>query len=256
MLTQPLAQPPRWRSAIARLAPRRSMKRKLILVPAVVGAVIGTLATPSFAQEDIEGLAPQLLVDNLWVFIAGILVFFMQAGFGLVEARLTRSKNVGNIMAKNLMDCAAGVTAFFVVGYGIAFGADSLLGGWFGWGGIGVEGIDTNGTREGLTLYNSTFFFFQAAFAATAATIVSGAMAERTKFKSYFLYSIVITALIYPTVVRWTWGGGWLAQLQYPFSDFAGSTIVHSTSVVSRRATSCSSSPARCRRPAAARPVG
>src|SRR3546814_2746354 len=114
----------------------------------------------------------------------------MQAGFALVEAGLTRAKNVGNIMMKNLMDCAAGVLAFFIVGYGIAFGSDELLGGFFGWGGFGVDGIDSTG---GEGLFTSTTFFFQAAFAATAATIVSGAMAERTKFKSYFVYSLVIT---------------------------------------------------------------
>jgi Amt family ammonium transporter len=190
-------------------------------------AVIGVLAFSGTAgAQDTEGLAPQQLLDNMWIFIAGILVFFMQAGFALVEAGLTRSKNVGNIMMKNLMDCAAGVLAFFAIGFGIAFAGDEMLGGWFGWGGLGVDGIDEAGS-EGL--FTSTTFFFQAAFAATAATIVSGAMAERTKFKSYFLYSIVITAIIYPIVLRWTWGGGWLAQREFPFSDFAGSTIVHGT---------------------------
>lgn len=203
-----------------------SMRKKLTLVPAIVGAVVGTLASPALGQEELEGLAPQMLLDNMLLLMAAILVFMMQIGFALVEAGLTRAKNVSNIMMKNMMDCMAGVLAFFVVGYGIAFGADELLGGWFGWGGFGVKGID-EAADEGL--YTSTAFFFQAAFAATAATIVSGAMAERTKFKSYFLYSIVITALIYPTVLRWTWGGGWLAQREFPFSDFAGSTIVHGT---------------------------
>jgi len=127
-------------------------------------------------------------------------------------------------MMKNLMDMAAGVLAFAAIGFSIAYGPTEALGGLFGWGGwfLDPSGFD----ESGLTL--STNFFFQAAFAATAATIVSGAMAERTKFKSYFIYSFVITALIYPVVVRWTWGGGWLAQLDTPFSDFAGSTVVHS----------------------------
>ena len=201
------------------------MKRKLLLIPAVCGVVMG-VASPAFAQDMPEGVAPQQLLDNMWIFIAGILVFLMQAGFALVEAGLTRSKNVGNIMMKNLMDCAAGVLAFFVIGYGIAYGSEELLGGWLGWGGFGVDGIDSTG---GEGLFTSTNFFFQAAFAATAATIVSGAMAERTKFKSYFVYSLAITAIIYPVVLRWTWGGGWLAQREFPFSDFAGSTIVHGT---------------------------
>jgi Amt family ammonium transporter len=183
-------------------------------------------AAPAAAQEVPEGVALQIYLDNLWILIAGILVFFMQIGFAFLEAGMTRAKNVGNIMMKNLMDAAAGVLAFFLVGYSIAYGETELLGGWFGWGGLGVDGIDTVGT-EGL--YASTSFFFQAAFAATAATIVSGAMAERTKFRSYFIYSIAVTALIYPIVLRWTWGGGWLAQLETPFSDFAGSTIVHAT---------------------------
>jgi Amt family ammonium transporter len=184
------------------------------------------LASPAAAQEIPEGTASQVVLDNLWVFIAGVLVFFMQAGFGLLEAGLTRAKNVANIMMKNLMDMSAGVLAFLLVGFGIGFGSTQWLDGWFGWGGIGVEGIDS---FPGDGLSPATTFFFQAAFAATAATIVSGAMAERTKFKAYFVYSVGITAFIYPVILRWTWGGGWLAQREFPFSDFAGSTVVHAT---------------------------
>lgn len=202
----------------------RRVKRKL-LAGGVLGGVLALLvASPALAQEELDP-ASQFILDNLWVFIAGVLVFFMQAGFALVEAGLTRGKNVSNIMMKNLMDMSAGVLAFAIVGFGIAFSPNELAGGWFGFG-LGIEGVEST-TPDGLL--PSTFFFFQAAFAATAATIVSGAMAERTKFRSYFVYSFFITALIYPVVLRWTWGGGWLAQLQVPFSDFAGSTVVHAT---------------------------
>ena len=202
-------------------------KRKLLIGGGLSALLVLVVASPAMAQEE-PGFATQFILDNLWVFIAGVLVFFMQAGFALVEAGLTRSKNVSNIMMKNMMDCMAGVLAFALVGFGIGFGGEELVGGWFGWG-LGIPGVEGAEPVWAANLMPSTFFFFQAAFAATAATIVSGAMAERTKFKSYFVYSLVITALIYPVVLRWTWGGGWLAQLQFPFSDFAGSTIVHAT---------------------------
>ncbi|MEY3806732.1 MAG: hypothetical protein RIR69_1544 [Actinomycetota bacterium] len=169
----------------------------------------------------------QAILDNVWILIAAVLVIFMQAGFALVEAGLTRGKNVANIFMKNLMDFCAGTLLFFAVGYAIAFGGDmtglgAYLGGdgWF----LAGDGIFTYGTLD-----KFVFFTFQAAFAATAATIVSGAMAERTKFKSYLFFSAVISAVIYPIVVRWQWGGGWLFQLDTPFHDFAGSTIVHMT---------------------------
>jgi Amt family ammonium transporter len=204
---------------------RRRSTRFLVGLGVATTAVVA-LAGPAAAQDD--SAASQVILDNIWVFLAGVLVFFMQAGFALVEAGLTRAKNVGNIMMKNLMDCMAGVLAFALVGYSIGFGNEAL-GGWFSWSGLGIPGIEDAEGIAALNLSPATFFFFQAAFAATAATIVSGAMAERTKFKSYFIYSLIITSLVYPVVLSWTWGGGWLAQREFPFSDFAGSTIVHAT---------------------------
>ena len=166
--------------------------------------------------------AVQVTLDNIWVLIAAVLVIFMQAGFALVEAGLTRAKSVANIMMKNLMDFTAGVLAFAFTGFAIAFGAGNDFFGTEGW------FLNTNHFTEGYfgTLSLPTFFIFQVAFAATAATIVSGAMAERTKFKSYFVYSFALTAIIYPIVVHWLWGGGWLNNIGPGMIDFAGSTIV------------------------------
>ena len=159
-------------------------------------------------------------IDTLWVLIASALVFFMQAGFALVEAGFTRQKNTVNIMTKNLIDFALGSLLFFIIGFGIMFGPD--------WAGIiGIPGFFFSDGWEG-GVPGLAFLIFQTVFAATAATIVSGAMAERTEFKAYFFYSIAITAVIYPVSGHWVWGGGWLSQLETPFHDFAGSTVVHS----------------------------
>ncbi|MBN2742709.1 MAG: ammonium transporter [Marinilabiliaceae bacterium] len=159
-------------------------------------------------------------INTLWVLIAAALVFFMQAGFALVEAGYTRSKNTVNILMKNLLDYAIGSIAFFVVGFGIMFGADIA-------GFIGTPDLFFSGGWEG-GVPGLAFLFFQTVFAATAATIVSGAMAERTHFISYIIFSFVISLVIYPISGHWIWGGGWLSQLEIPFHDFAGSTAVHS----------------------------
>ncbi len=200
------------------------MRRRLLVVGAAAGLALLASATPALAQDGVTAEVVQATLDNIWILIAAVLVIFMQAGFALVEAGLTRAKNVSNIMMKNLMDFCAGVLAFGLFGFAIAFGTGNDFFGTEGW------FLNPNHFTEGYfgTLSLPTFFIFQVAFAATAATIVSGAMAERTKFRSYFVYSFVITALIYPIVVHWLWGGGWLAQLGTPMIDFAGSTIVHS----------------------------
>ena len=158
-------------------------------------------------------------IDTMWVLIGAALVFFMQAGFAMVETGFTRAKNAGNIIMKNLMDFAIGTVVFWIIGFGIMQGAggNGFIGGmdFFVKGDYSSEGSYTS----------SAFFIFQTVFCATSATIVSGAMAERTKFSSYCIYSLIISAFIYPVSGHWIWGGGWLSELG--FHDFAGSTAVH-----------------------------
>jgi Amt family ammonium transporter len=188
-------------------------------------AAVVALASPAGAQE-LDAATVQTNLDNVFVLLAGVLVIFMQAGFALVEAGFTRAKSVANIMMKNLIDFCAGAVAFFAFGFAIAFnGSFDGFGKFFG----GTDFFLSTGSFAYGNLTPEVFFIFQVAFAATAATIVSGAMAERTKFKAYLAYSFVISLIIYPVVVRWQWGGGWLFQMDTPFHDFAGSTIVHMT---------------------------
>ncbi|MDR1508528.1 MAG: hypothetical protein LBS53_02700 [Synergistaceae bacterium] len=156
-------------------------------------------------------------VDTIWVLLGAILVFFMQAGFAMVETGFTRAKNAGNIIMKNLMDFCIGSVAFWVLGFGIMFGSDIS-------GIIGKIDFLIRGNYDS-TFPTYAFAIFQTVFCATAATIVSGAMAERTKFSAYCIYSFVISLVIYPISGHWIWGGGWLAARG--FHDFAGSTAVH-----------------------------
>ena len=158
-------------------------------------------------------------VDTIWVLLGAVLVFFMQAGFAMVETGFTRAKNAGNIVMKNMMDLSLGTVVFWILGFGLMFGKD--LSGVIGTPDFLVQG--DYGVQGGYPSY--AYLIFQTVFCATAATIVSGAMAERTKFIAYCVYSIVISALIYPVSGHWIWGGGWLATLG--FHDFAGSTAVH-----------------------------
>lgn len=190
--------------------------------------------TTLFAQEAAESAPAASLadVDTLWVCLAAFLVFFMQAGFALVETGFTRAKNACNIIMKNVMDFSLGTVMFWMFGFGLMFGASS---GWFGTSHFFYDAGDN--------AFNWSFLLFQTVFCATAATIVSGAMAERTKFTSYLLYTLGITLIVYPIFGSWAWGGlldggGWL-EGNGPilssmfgegaaFLDFAGSTVVHS----------------------------
>jgi Amt family ammonium transporter len=162
-------------------------------------------------------------INVVWTAVAAFLVFFMQAGFAMVESGFTRAKNSINILMKNLMDFSIGSISFFIVGFGLMFGATN---GFFGTTDFALAGVDWASAD-----WNFTFLIFQTVFAGTAATIVSGAMAERTKFKAYLVYSVFICAFIYPVFGSWAWGGllnggGWLEEIG--FVDFAGSTVVHS----------------------------
>ncbi|MDR2430846.1 MAG: ammonium transporter [Candidatus Margulisbacteria bacterium] len=190
---------------------QRNVPRGLL---ALLFVTAGCAADAVTAGENISDIAKS--VDLVWMLLGGFLVFWMQAGFALVESGFTRAKNAVNIIAKNLMDFSLGCPVYFIVGYGLMFGADKL-GLW------GTNSFLLNGVSD---MWDIGFFFFQAMFAATAATIVSGAMAERTQFKAYLFYTVFISAFIYPVVGHWIWGGGWLAEKG--FLDFAGSTVVHS----------------------------
>lgn len=176
----------------------------------------------------------KVMLDTLWVVIAACLVFFMNAGFGMLETGLCQAKNAVNILAKNFIVFAVSSVAFWVVGFGLMFGTGNDffgLSGWFLLGpdnspatGEAYSGIFSSLNWTGVPL--EAKFFFQLVFAGTAATIVSGAVAERIKFLSFILFSFVLVALIYPIGGHWAWGGGWLSQIG--FVDFAGSTVVHS----------------------------
>ena len=166
----------------------------------------------------------QTNADYVWTLVAAALVFFMQAGFALVEAGFTRAKNAINIMMKNLMDFSMGSLGYWAIGFAFMFGVSKS-----GW--IGTSGFFLSDFKPGGDPWVLAFWMFQVVFAATAATIVSGAMAERTKFTGYLIYSLFVSAIIYPIFGSWAWGGlfhggGWLENLG--FIDFAGSTVVHS----------------------------
>lgn len=200
------------------------VKRTLKL--GVVTAALLLVAAPAVAQEDGGMMSVDDLVvatTVLYLLVATVLVFIMHAGFSMLEAGLTRGKNVANIIGKNLMTISVGLLAYYAVGWGLMYG--SQVAGLFGSDGFFLSTAPYELTETGYTL--EIDFAFQAMFAATAATIVSGAVAERMRFGAYVAVAVVMTALIYPIVGAWTWGGGWVDALG--FQDFAGSTIVHLT---------------------------
>ncbi|MBN1493752.1 MAG: ammonium transporter [Candidatus Omnitrophica bacterium] len=171
--------------------------------------------TPVFAEPTLADI--EVGLNTLWVLLAAFLVFFMQAGFGMVEAGFIRSKNTCNILTKNFLDFCMASLGFFVFGYAIMFGSGNGFMGHTGW--------FLKGAESGADVPLYAFWLFQAAFCGAAATIVAGGMAERMKFTAYLVYSFIISAFIYPIVGHWVWGGGWLSSLN--FADFAGSTVVH-----------------------------
>ncbi|MEY3020790.1 MAG: hypothetical protein RLZZ272_1774 [Actinomycetota bacterium] len=194
-----------------------SRRSRIALLTAVLLMVV---ALPAAAQDavDVEALALGALV--LYFMVATALVFIMHAGFALLEAGFTRQKNAANIIGKNLMTISLGTLVYYVVGWGLMYGASA--GGL-----VGTDSFALTGSSYEPVATLEIDFAFQAMFAATAATIVSGAVAERMRFGAYVAVAVVMTGLIYPVVGAWTWGGGWLSELG--FTDFAGSTIVHLT---------------------------
>jgi Amt family ammonium transporter len=208
-----------------------NVKSRRLLTPLLVILAVMAMSVPAWAADappsPIETVKTELQtnINIVWTLVAAFLVFFMQAGFAMVETGFTRAKNSVNILMKNAFDFVIGSLAFFFIGFGLMFGKSNGL---FGTTLFGMSGVEPAGND-----WMWTFLIFQTVFAATSATIVSGAMAERTKFISYLVYSGIISLLIYPIFGSWAWGSlggqgtsGWLEK--FGFHDFAGSTVVHS----------------------------
>jgi Amt family ammonium transporter len=192
---------------------------------ALMGLGIFTLSAKA---EELPELNAAFLANNLWLLVATILVIFMNAGFAMVEAGMCRQKNAVNILSKNLFVFALAVTAYWFVGYSFMYG-DAAIEGWLYFAGFFFDPTVTAETISDAGLVPTVDFLFQAAFAGTAATIVSGLVAERIKFGEFVIFSLVLTAVIYPIAGSWEWNGGWLNSVgNKEFIDFAGSSIVHS----------------------------
>lgn len=213
--------------ALSRAFGRRFAWGWLACIP-LAFTIVATWGFAAHAQE-VTADDVQIVLDNIWIVVAAILVIFMNAGFGMLETGFCRQKNAVNILAKNLIVFALATLSFWALGFALAFGEGNGL---FGLSGFFLAGSDPTEPVFG-TLTTPVFFLFQAAFAGTAATIVSGAVAERVKFSSFIVFSVLLTAISYPISAHWVWGGGWLSDMSFlgegvAFSDFAGSTVVHS----------------------------
>jgi Amt family ammonium transporter len=204
--------------------------KNFILAGLLVWGLVSGLSGIAFAQSSLSELeevlsSKSVALDTVWTLLAAFLVMWMQGGFAMVEAGLTRAKNTVNILMKNLLDFSMGSLAYWYIGFALMFGAGNALFGTSGWMLNDPTG-ETFGSLAWSTVPITGKFLFQLMFAATAATIVSGGMAERTRFVAYLVYSFIVSAIIYPISGHWIWGGGWLAELG--MWDFAGSTVVHS----------------------------
>jgi len=203
-----------------------SSNRSMLWLATVPLALFGLgIFNLSAHAADLPELNAAFLANNLWLLIATILVIFMNAGFAMVEAGMCRSKNAVNILAKNLFVFALAVTSYWFIGYSLMYGG-SVADGWLYFGGLFFDPTVTADMVTDAGLVPTVDFLFQSAFAGTAATIVSGLVAERVKFGEFVVFAIVLTAFIYPIAGSWKWNGGWLDSLG--FVDYAGSSIVHS----------------------------
>jgi len=210
---------------------RKQMKNSLfksIGIPLAI--LIAALPGTAFAEGDVDGATAMYVVNNTWMLVATFLVFIMHLGFASLEAGLTQAKNTVNILFKNTAIIAIGLLTYALIGFNLMYPGDFTIAGFLGFAGFGIgvtpENLMITGS-DGVGIYTYwTDFIFQGMFAATAATIVSGAVAERIKLSSFLIFSTIYVAIIYPWVGSWKWGGGWLDAMG--FYDFAGSTLVHS----------------------------